>query len=157
MVKAANVIMVSNDLISVLFAVNFLWTHISTHFMHPGKTLKPSRYSCFLIHATIQHAFRVTLKYLKFIPYRHFSCFYFVSLYSLKLLVHPRVRSTAFRLTLSKRVVSGLNPIHFIPSMMYSCHTPHPPLALALHFYAQVSICKIRSFKHECPINASTA
>lgn len=34
---------------------------------------------------------------------------------------------------------------------------PLPPLALALHFYAQVSICKIRNFKNECQINASTA
>lgn len=157
MVKAANLIMVSNDLISVLFAVNFLSTHISIHFMHTGKALKPSHNGCFLVHAAIQHAFQVTLKYLKFILYRHFSCFYFVSLYSLKLLVHPRVRSTAFRLTVGKRVISGLNPTHFIPSMMYSRHTPCPPLALALHFYAQVSICKIRSFKHECLINASTA
>lgn len=135
----------------------FFQPHISTHFMHAGKALKPSRYGCFLVHATIQHAFWVTLKYLKFILYRYFSCFYFASLYSLKLLVHPRVCSTIFRLTVSKRVVSGLNPTHFIPSMVYSHHTPNPPLALALHFYAQVSICKIRSFKHECPINASTA
>lgn len=98
-------------------------------------------FSCSCYHPT---CFSSDLKYLKFILYRHFSCFYFASLYSLKLLVHPRV-------------VSGLNPTHFIPSMMYSGHTPYPPLALALHFYAQVSICKIRSFKHECRINASTA
>lgn len=75
MVKAANLIMVSNDFISVLFAVHFLSTHISTHFMHTGKALKPSHNGPFLIHATIQHAFSSDFKVFKVYPLWSFLLF----------------------------------------------------------------------------------
>lgn len=141
--KIIMIIMVSNDLISVLFAV-FL-QHIS-----------PATEVVFLIMSSPD----VLRRYLK----------YSVVVTSPGRLVFPSSHCTVWSCLFTQdstltalRSTEGETwrptAAHFIPSTTHSGLVPSPasPLALALHFYAQVSICKIRSFKHECPINASAA
>lgn len=121
MVKAARLIMVSNYLISVLFAV-FLAAHIA------------SLRGRFLNRAIVRHAppdSCATLPLFKEFLCRHFSlvvCFSFGSLYSLRLLVHPGLHSAAFRLTEGETRCPrpGCGPFHPFKDALWS-NSPRPP------------------------------
>lgn len=149
--------MVSNDLISVLFAVSC--QHIS-----------PASDVVVLIDVVARRApseSAATLPLFKvFRCYRFSQSFVFPSGHCTVWSCLFTQDSTRTALRSAEGATWRPTAAHFIPSKTHSgpvrsgpvpSLSPTSPLALALHFYAQVSICKIRSFKHECPINASAA
>lgn len=80
-----------------------------------------------------------------------------------KLLVHLSSRCFVYHWIEGKHFMAffcfrpAFNTLHPRKVFRWILFIPFPPMALAFHFYAQVSICKVRNFKNECQLNASTA